>query len=219
MCKDRGFIIIADDLGNEAVKTCECKKDEVIRSSLLRAGLGKYAEDKNFKDYETKEHWQKEIKQKAMQYSRNPKGWLSILGQSDTGKSHLGIATAKNIVALNTSKHFKSKYIVWTDIMYAMDYGKIPIELYNELVSVDLLYIDDFLKHKAITEITPAEDKLAFAIINARYSQNRLTIITSEWLINDLFNYHQALARRINEMSGDYLLQIGKDTNKMYNLK
>ena len=217
LCHGLGFIPVTDEYGNQSLELCSCRKETEMLKSLDRAGLGKYAKDKNFKDFKTTQDWQDAIKQKCMDYSRKPKGWLTILGQSGSGKTHLGIATAKNIVALNTHKNFISRYVIWTDLMYEMDFGKIPIDRYNSLVSADLLYIDDFLKHKEIEDITPAEDKLAFAIINARDMQGKLTIITSEWFIQDLENYHFAIARRIEENSKDNLLQITRDRSRRYN--
>lgn len=219
ICKDKGFIITVDDQLNESITICECKQEEVIAKNLKKAGLLKYSENKNFKDYNVTEEWQRHAKRICVDYARNPKGWLTILGQSRTGKTHLGLATMKNIVANNVGKHFTSHYEMWGDLRNKIDYGKLPQELYRDLINVDILYIDDFLKRNKLSEITPNEDKLAFDIINARYSRDKLTIITSEWLMEDLYNHHVAIAGRVDEASGKNLVQIGKKLDRMYHMK
>lgn len=231
VCNNKGFTSTVDEYGNESLSICKCKQEENIYKSLERAGLGKYSKTRNFKDFETTESWQKDIKLKCTNYAKNPKGWLTLLGQSRSGKTHLGIATAKNIVALNSKRNFITKYVIWTDLMYEMDYGKIPIDRYNELVSADLLYIDDFLKQNdgyvktadgvsrrvdGTERVNAGEDRLAFAIINSRYNNEKPTIITSEILLADLEKYHFALSGRIIEMSGDNLIQIANDKNRRY---
>ena len=80
---------------------------------------------------------------------------------------------------------------------------------------VDVLYIDDFFKGK----ISDTDKTLAFDIINYRFNNNLVTIISSELLLNDLINIDAAIAGRIKQMAGDYIVQIAYDDERNYRLK
>ena len=87
----------------------------------------------------------------------------------------------------------------------------------NELQSVDVLYIDDFMKSLDRSKIN-TELNFAFEIINSRYTANKPTIISSELDINQLNAFDNALAGRIVEKAGKFTISIsGSDKN--YRLK
>ena len=92
--------------------------------------------------------------------------------------------------------------------------------LIRELKSIDVLYIDDFLKvpiGRDESKPTSADLALALEIINNRYNANRITILSSEWNIKDIIGFDEALGGRIYEMSGsDFCLNIKKDRKRNY---
>ena len=72
------------------------------------------------------------------------------------------------------------------------------------LSSVDVLYIDDFLKVSEYTLNTILD--VVFIIINNRYVSKKQTIITTEKTLRDMYDYDGAIAGRIFEMVGKYRL-------------
>lgn len=79
----------------------------------------------------------------------------------------------------------------------------------------DVLYIDDFFKGK----ISETDKTLAFDIINYRYNNSLVTIISSELLLQELIDVDAAIAGRIKQMSADYIVQIAYDDERNYRLK
>ena len=56
--------------------------------------------------------------------------------------------------------------------------------------------------------------RLAYELINYRYVKKLTTIISSEKQLDELMEIDSAIAGRINEMAGNYLIKIkGKDKN------
>ena len=94
---------------------------------------------------------------------------------------------------------------------------KDEIEKYK---TVPVLYIDDFFKVQAGTTPSEADIKLAFEIINSRIIDNdKITIISSEKILDEIIDYDEATMSRIYQMAGKYKLAIAKDRNKNYRLK
>ena len=76
-------------------------------------------------------------------------------------------------------------------------------DLFSEMLSVDVLYLDDFLKMRDLNKIHDSEFDMAMSIIDIRIMNPTLiTLISSEWSIQYLNDMDGALAGRIVEMSG-----------------
>ena len=89
----------------------------------------------------------------------------------------------------------------------------------REYKECDVLYIDDFFKvGRARDAVKPsdADLKLAYQIVNARYLARKRTIVSSEWLVDELMAFDEATASRIYEMSKGYTLQVARDKGKNY---
>ena len=89
-------------------------------------------------------------------------------------------------------------------------------EAINEFKKTDVLYIDDLFKQQNVGD---ADIKLAFEIIDSRYREDRITVISSELNIDDIMGIDEAVAGRILQMSRGYQLNIDKDRNKNYRLR
>ena len=101
--------------------------------------------------------------------------------------------------------------------------GLVNEEEYNSCVrgykECEVLYIDDFFKlgrARAAGGPSDADVKLAYQIINARYIARKKTILSSEWLMDELMDFDEATASRIYEMSKGYALQIARDKGRNY---
>ena len=84
--------------------------------------------------------------------------------------------------------------------------------LLDRLKTTAVLYIDDLFKTAKGTDgvqrPSEAEVRLAFEIINSRYAAKKKTIISSESLMADIVKIDEAIAGRIKQMCGYYLVNI-----------
>lgn len=219
-CKNKGYIAKLGENGLEVHTPCKCQK---VRATLKRArasGLGDIIREFTFKKFITTENWQEGIKTTAMEFCADKSAnWFYIGGQVGAGKSHLCTAIAAHYIKAGNDV----KYMLWieeskvlkalvNDIRYAEH-----IEPYK---TVDVLYIDDFLKVQNGENPTPADIKLAFEIINHRLLEtDKITIISSEKMLDELMEYDEATMSRIYQQTGKYKINIPKDRNKNYRLK
>ena len=94
-------------------------------------------------------------------------------------------------------------------------------ETINELIKVDVLYLDDLLKGNAAP--SDADIRLLFEIINGRYLGSRkITIISSELTLKELMSIDEAIAGRIAERIGtglQYVFTIPKDAKMNYRVR
>lgn len=226
LCKNKGMIYFLREnqfrSGNEiAVRECRCM---TIRRTLQRAkasGLNNILTDYTFDKYEAAEEWQKVIKSKAQEFcTDNAAHWFYIGGQTGAGKTHICTAIAAHYIKAG----YNCKYMLWRDDAVKLkavtnifeDYQK-QIE---ELKTVDVLYIDDFLKTKDGTEPTTADINLAFELLNYRLlDKDKITIISSEFTIARALELDEATIGRIYQQTGTYKINIDRDMNKNYRLK
>ena len=145
---------------------------------------------------------------------KDPK-WLLLCGQSGSGKTHLCTAA---FVRLSVDRGIDGRYLLWNSdgrrIKAATKEG--DERLLNDFKTCSLLYIDDLFKCKRDSEPSDADVRLAFEILDHRYSHKLQTIISTEMLQEDLHYLDEAIHRRIHEMCGPYIGNIGRDPNKCY---
>jgi DNA replication protein DnaC len=60
---------------------------------------------------------------------------------------------------------------------------------------------------------------LAFEILNYRYANKSLTLISTEKTIDEIISLDDALGGRIYQMSKNYSMNIAYDRNKNYRLR
>lgn len=219
-CKNRGYFYkIVDDVIVQS--ECKCL---TIRNSLKRlknSGLENLAERFTFDKFRTEQIWQARAKEKAIEYTReNSEKWLFFGGQSGCGKTHLCTAVCMELI----NQGHDVKYVLWRDLVHFAEQNRFRKEFYDpkiqELQSVDVLYIDDFLKntHKVNGTIQPTETEsnTAYEIINSRIIANKRTIISSELHISDIVKLDEATGGRISEASKGYQIQINFDKNRNF---
>jgi len=92
-------------------------------------------------------------------------------------------------------------------------------KMMQELKTVEVLYIDDFFKigqmDGGIQKPTAADISLAFEILNYRYNHaDKVTIISSESTLEEIFAIDAAVGGRIGERSMGYAINLsGKEKN------
>ncbi len=198
---------------------CKCTEKANSRHKLEMAGLAKQAERFTFDKYTTFARWRKPLKEKAMKYTTEwKKHSFFIAGQSGAGKSHLCTA----IINVLIEQGISFEYIQWVKISGKLKALVNDPEAYERELKkykdCDLLYIDDFLKQ----DISAADIRLAYEIIDARYTSGKPIIISSERTL-DYINSLQfkddsgaAIAGRIKEMTGDCYCNHVRGEEKNY---
>ena len=231
ICKNKGYIYIIDEEGYEKYKTCECMKKRKIFQKLNNSGITKETLKKyTFDNFKENDLWQTNLKKRVIEYTHRiingNKEWLVISSITGSGKTHLCTATFQEIIKNTT---LNGEYILWNDFVskiipmsksFYEDISNKYEETLNHICNIDLLYIDDLLK---LTDNKYNNDaiSLLYKIINHRYINNKITIISTEYYPQDLENVDMAIVGRINEKCdfGKWWLTVKKDPNRNYRMK
>lgn len=214
ICKNKGYIEKIVD-NSEVLAGCKCLK---IRDTLQRikdSGLEELLRCCTFRNFETEEEWQKSIKADAMRFAELDGGFFYIGGQSGCGKTHLCTA----IIGTMIKKGRSARYFVWREdstILKALANDKEYQPAINDFKKTDVLYIDDLFKQSNVSD---ADVKLAFELIDYRARNNLMTVISSELNINDLIGIDEALGGRIVQLTKGNRHIISKDRAKNYRLR
>ena len=220
ICKNKGIIAKLTENGEWYTSDCECQK---IRNSLKiaqKSGLGEIITTYTFDNFLADEKWQLEIKRKALDFCNDADAkCFYIGGQVGCGKTHICTAIAAHYIKAGANV----KYMLWCDEskhLKAIANDSCYQEEIKKYKSVDVLYIDDFLKVQNGSAPSDADIKLAFEIINNRIIDNKkTTIISSEKALDELIDYDEATMSRIYQKSKNYKITIAKDRSKNYRLK
>lgn len=220
ICKNKGFISRFDEVHKcEICVECKCRKIRATLRRAKRSGLGNVLTDCTFDKFEVHDDWQKSIKETAQKFCMDDNAkWFYIGGQVGCGKSHICTAicghymkTGHEVLYMLWAEESKRLKAMVNDVSYHDTIGQYK--------SVDVLYIDDFLKVKSGESPTPADINLAFEIINHRLVENKITIISSEKTLDEVMEYDEATMSRIYQKTGIYKIGIGKDRSKNYRLR
>ena len=222
LCRNKGYIMKAVERNGDyevVQSTCRCDKSRKSIRNLKSSGLEKVIEKYKFGNFNTDTEWRKFMLERAKCFAETSKGsWFFIGGQSGSGKTHLCSA-----IAIEFLRHgHEVKYMLWKDDSRKIKNNNFDgdgtlIEYYK---SVEVLYIDDLFKtgktEGEYQKPTGADINLAFEIINSRVASDKVTIISSENTIYELFEIDEATAGRIKQMCGEYCLNISKGEGKNY---
>lgn len=229
VCKNKGYIINLQELPGDRYTSvfanCRCME---VRNSIKRmkkSGLGDIIREKTFDRYEVVAPWHQTVKDKAVAYAKEPKGWFFVGGQSGAGKTHICTAICREFLLAGR----QVVYMLWMDDVtkiqnLAKSDPKQSMDLMNRFKETEVLYIDDLFKpveRDGSKAMPNAWDiKIAFEILNYRSDKrDKLTIISSEWTQDGLLNIDEATGGRIFEQAGEYGISIAKDLKKNYRLR
>ena len=215
-CKNRGYYAVVED-GAMCMARCSCME---VRSSLKRMAASGINEEYILETFDTSEPWQKHIFDAAMKFLENPEGsWFFTGGQVGAGKTHLCTGLVRKLL----DRGMPARYMCWRDDIVTIKANIMNAEEYANLVeplkNVKVLYIDDLFKTNS-KEPTTAEINVAFEILNARYNRKGLiTIISTEFFIDEIVDIDQAVGSRIFEKSKQFQNNIGRIRTRNYRLK
>ena len=187
--------------------TCMAKRREYQRNRA--SGL---PEGYSFESYQVNTDWQRLMRDKAKRYldtqAYRQGAWFYAGGAIGAGKTHIVTALAREVL-YNRDVRFISWLREAREMKAAIKEGRDAD--YNNalymLTAADVLFIDDFCKGT----VTDADLKLAYDILNDRYSARAATLITSERTLKQMDKIDSAIASRIFERAGEYAIDIEDD--------
>lgn len=216
-CRNKGFIAFIEE-GCERKRPCKCMK---VRDTLRRiheSGLSELLRTCTFQSFETTEPFQEHMKRSALEFVKRKSGCFVACGQSGCGKTHICTAIVGGMIKQGLS----ARYLVWRE-----EAGRLKAHAadtdYPALIApykqTDVLYIDDLFKTKEISDISSADVKLAFELLDYRDRNHLITVISTEWTMLELSHIDEAIAGRIMQMSKGFRFIISKDQKKNYRLR
>lgn len=150
------------------------------------------------------------------------RAWLFLGGAVGSGKTHLCTAACRELLRAGRAV----RYMLWPEEVRALKGCVNDAEAFERLIRplerVDVLYIDDLFKVQRSLDgsaaVTPAEVRVAFELIDARYRMDRPTIISCEWLMDELLQMDEGVFSRVYEKSRGFIAQIGRENGRNFRL-
>lgn len=204
-CRNKGIIYMLDDNGYEFVTECDCMKQRKALARIERSGLKDALQRMTFENYQVRNSWQTTVKNSATEFVENPSQCFYIGGNTGSGKTHICTAICGELI----KQGYEVRYLLWRDLLHRLESNRFNEERYShimdEIRNVDVVYIDDFLK---MDEKSSSALEYAFEIVNQRYISRKITIISSEWYLDEILTLGKATGGRIHEMCGNPMFEL-----------
>lgn len=223
-CGNKGFIAVLNENNQVIFKTCTCFNSRRNRQRLKEMGLLEFIDRKySSESDDIQEKWlqlTKEItKNYVKDFTRGKKNWLFIGGNIGSGKtSRCAFALAKMMKA---KPELTVEYFNWDTSYKDLAFSKDKEALVYNLKNADILYIDDFMRIRNANELSQMERELAKMIIDFRYINKKITLISSELFLIEIEQIDEAIGSRIYEMtnSGNYMISINRQEGRNLRLR
>lgn len=217
-CRNRGYTMIVRPDGTLACRVCSCDTIRRCINRMERSGLKASIQERRLDAFQVKEPWQEALKKTAEQFVREPKGWLLYCGQPGSGKTHLCTAVCRELLY----KGMQVYYAGWRDeVQWLKNYHTDPAERekrLREIKTSQVLYIDDLFKSGGDAP-TAADLSIAFEILNYRYQNRLITIISTELSPEDLVTLDEATGSRIIEAASGNIAFVMPSRARNYRLR
>lgn len=223
LCKDEEWIF---DLDTNTAKHCKCREAKLYKRIIESCGITESFLEKNFDNYIPNSKQTESLYKTARDYA-NTFEWLrktkcnslALLGQVGSGKTHLTIAVANELMKRNIGVRYmqyredipKIKRVVTSDEDYTREI--------NKYKNAAVLLIDDLYKNAVVSTpngeyLNEADKRIIFEIINHRYFKQLPVIVSSEYPVIKLLEFDEGIGSRIVEMCNGHLYEVkGKENN------
>lgn len=212
LCNNKGMIGNMYN-GMLVLSYCKCYEQRRTIRQMRKAGVDA---DKTFDNYKANTPWRIESLNAARAFVDAGIGWLFIGGQVGAGKTH--ICTA--VINVFMARGYQCAYMVWKDdgtkLKALVNDGAQYEKMIGKFKTAQVLYIDDFLKTKQGEVPTAGDVNLAFELLNYRYNQRLITIISSERFIEEIELIDEAVGSRIAERCRGVCVNIKRDKARNY---
>lgn len=197
------------------MKRCRCVDAEISAARLKNSGLQEAFAAKTFSTFRTEGRPPQVVAACSMARKyvqdfgtlmRAETNWFALLGQVGCGKTHLTIAVANELLAMNVGVVYmpyrdeitRIKQIMTDEVQYNLTM--------NRLKQAQVLVVDDLFKESLVTRngeriLNEADLRIMFELLNHRYFKKLPVIISSEYGMNRLLDMDEGLGSRIFEMS------------------
>lgn len=220
-CKDTGFIITQKEHSQPIMTPCKCYEADKVKKLWRNSGINTDDLEKSFKNFETWSKKSTDMKDTATNYfmrfqkiraDRNNS--ILFSGNPGSGKTHLALALANNLL----KKDIRVVYMPYRDIVTSLKQNMIDEEYYkktlNKYQTCEVLLLDDLYKGK----VNETDINIMFELINYRYLNHLPLIVSTEFTVEKLLNFDEAIGSRIYEMSKGYIVEI-EGTENNYRLR
>lgn len=215
-------MLISQENMNPLAVSCDCRNIEKVKNEWKYSGINIEMTKHTFTNFEVWNNESKKAKDTAVAYYsdfRNirdsRRNSILFCGQVGSGKSHLSVALALNFL----KQKVKVVYMPYRDVITKIKQNMIDQEYYSRTISkyqlCEVLLIDDLFKGK----INESDINIIFEIINYRYLNFLPIIVSSEFSIEKLLTFDEAVGSRIYEMCKSYVVEIDKDIHNNYRLR
>ena len=210
------------------VKECGCVKARKAAALLRKSGLADALEQQTFDRFTVGNDMQEQIKSTARRYMESlfsmpsdapRKPWLYIGGNPGSGKTHICTAVCGELLKAN----IEVVYMQWLQEARKLKaYVNEPDfeGMLDRFVECDVLYIDDLYKqtYRGTPILTDADVRIAFTVFNERYLQNKPTIISSEWSLENLLDADEGVFSRVYERCKGYTVTVPREMQYNFRL-
>ena len=209
------------------VDFCQCRRKQTVQQRTEVSGLSEAMKRQTFDTFRVDGNIQAELKKTAEGYlsalldvKNHPfRPWMFVGGNPGSGKTHICTAVCNELLKKGTGV----KYMMWQQDSRKLKALVNDYEYEDEIapyLNVSVLYIDDLLKQRYtdVPEFTEGDIKIAFTILNSRYLQNKPTIISSEWTLDQLLRADEGVFSRVYERCREFTVHIPRETGSNFRL-
>jgi DNA replication protein DnaC len=182
-CKGAGYLRQDVPFGHPGfgkLIECECKvadKREKRRRQLRDMSNMDAFRTQTFASFNPRVPGVQEAYQVAIEYARNPRGWLLLIGPNGCGKTHLAAAIANQSVESECVVLFA----VVPDLLdhlraaFAPNATEVYDQLFSKMREAEVLVLDDL----GAQQSSPWANEKLFQLLNYRYNMGMPTVITA----------------------------------------
>ncbi len=204
----------------DGMTTSACDCDEIVKflKQMENAGISKAYETYALEKFKANTPWRARMLELVTEYLESGgKHWLFLGGQCGAGKTHLATAVCCALMKKGKS----GLYVPWVAKVNRLMSGYNGEEWTREVEKIknaEVLYIDDIFRpvreNGEIRDPNGREQKLLQEILDYRYNNAGITILTSERQLSGILAINEGLGGRIKERCGKYCINISYDSTR-----
>lgn len=193
--------------------------EKAVRKVIARSEMPKELLTKEVAGFKPTLPWQGNMRKMAIEWCKNKywrkhqkgnKDWLILCGQPGTGKTHLASACSNHML----KQGYELLYARWSEVMQGV--RSHDMHFLERCKKAPVLFLDDLYKGD---HFTPMEMKATAELIDHRYVNDLITIVTTEKDQNQLKDLDQATLGRIVERCNGSWYIIPKQKESDYRLR
>ena len=146
--------------------------------------------------------------------------WFFIAGNPGSGKTHVCTALCGAMLKKNVAVSYMQWVTESRRLRAAVNEPDFDLMI-EPFTDAEVLYIDDLFKQrgKQQIEVSNAEAKVLFEILNTRYFQNKATIISTEWYLEtELMGVDDGTFSRAYERAKGFIVSIERGEKMNYRI-